>query len=140
MHLLTSRKVKETGDVDSEGEPVQLSDIEKEGDGGIGDEGSVSMREVKPTPTKAKRGKKAKAEEGEPVNGTNGQGEGVESDAKQEPGAATPLKAKRGRKATAAERNGDLGTEVAANGVVGSKPKRGRKKQALEPEEAVFEA
>ena len=41
---LTGRKVKETGEVDSEGEPVQLSDIEKEGDGGVGDEGSGGRR------------------------------------------------------------------------------------------------
>ncbi|OCF34435.1 UV damage endonuclease UvdE [Kwoniella heveanensis CBS 569] len=31
------KKQKETGDVDSEGEPINLSEIEKEGDGGIGD-------------------------------------------------------------------------------------------------------
>ncbi|WRT69727.1 UV damage endonuclease UvdE [Kwoniella shivajii] len=31
------KKVKETGDVDSEGEPINLSDIEKEGDGGTRD-------------------------------------------------------------------------------------------------------
>ncbi|WWC65861.1 UV damage endonuclease UvdE [Kwoniella dejecticola CBS 10117] len=31
------KKTKETGDVDSEGEPINLSDIEKEGDGGVGD-------------------------------------------------------------------------------------------------------
>jgi hypothetical protein len=34
-----SRKVKETGEVDEDGNPIQLSDVEKEGDGGIGDEG-----------------------------------------------------------------------------------------------------
>lgn len=33
------KKTKETVDVDSQAEPVQLSDIEKEGDGGMGDEG-----------------------------------------------------------------------------------------------------
>ncbi|WVF68238.1 UV damage endonuclease UvdE [Kwoniella sp. CBS 6097] len=31
------KKQKETGEVDSEGEPINLSEIEKEGDGGIGD-------------------------------------------------------------------------------------------------------
>ncbi|WVR08036.1 UV damage endonuclease UvdE [Kwoniella sp. DSM 27419] len=40
------KKQKETGDVDSEGEPIQLSDIEKEGDGGVGDE-SVKEGHVK---------------------------------------------------------------------------------------------
>lgn len=36
---LTIRKVKETGEVDEDGNPIQLSDVEKEGDGGLGDEG-----------------------------------------------------------------------------------------------------
>ncbi|WVQ95791.1 UV damage endonuclease UvdE [Kwoniella sp. CBS 9459] len=36
------KKQKETGDVDSEGEPINLSDIEKEGDGGIGDTSVVN--------------------------------------------------------------------------------------------------
>ncbi|WWC92830.1 UV damage endonuclease UvdE [Kwoniella dendrophila CBS 6074] len=36
------KKTKETGDVDSEGEPINLSDIEKEGDGGIGDTSVVN--------------------------------------------------------------------------------------------------
>ncbi|XAO26222.1 UV damage endonuclease UvdE [Cryptococcus bacillisporus CA1280] len=40
------KKTKETGDVDSLGEPVQLSDIEKEGDGGGGDEGVKKGEEV----------------------------------------------------------------------------------------------
>jgi hypothetical protein len=31
------RKTKPTGGVDSDGEPVELEDVEKEGDGGIGD-------------------------------------------------------------------------------------------------------
>lgn len=35
----TNRKTKETEDIDFQGEQVQLSDIEKEGDGGPGDEG-----------------------------------------------------------------------------------------------------
>jgi hypothetical protein len=39
-----SRKVKETGEVDEDGNPIQLSDIEKEGDGGIGDEGILEGR------------------------------------------------------------------------------------------------
>ena len=43
-----SRKTKDTGEVDSDGEPVQLSDVEKEGDGGIGDEGSKEARMVQP--------------------------------------------------------------------------------------------
>lgn len=42
----TNRKTKETGDVDSLGEPVHLSDIEKEGDGGGGDEGVKKGEEV----------------------------------------------------------------------------------------------
>lgn len=36
---LTSRKTKETGEVDEDGNPILLSDVEKEGDGGLGDEG-----------------------------------------------------------------------------------------------------
>jgi len=39
-----SRKVKETGEVDEDGNPIQLSDVEKEGDGGIGDEGTLEGR------------------------------------------------------------------------------------------------
>jgi hypothetical protein len=39
-----SRKVKETGEVDEDGNPIQLSDVEKEGDGGIGDEGILEGR------------------------------------------------------------------------------------------------
>jgi hypothetical protein len=38
------RKVKETGEVDEDGNPIQLSDVEKEGDGGIGDEGILEGR------------------------------------------------------------------------------------------------
>jgi UV DNA damage endonuclease len=38
------RKVKETGEVDEDGNPIQLSDVEKEGDGGVGDEGTVEGR------------------------------------------------------------------------------------------------
>jgi hypothetical protein len=37
--LITRRKTKDTGDIDENGNPVQLIDVEKEGDGGIGDEG-----------------------------------------------------------------------------------------------------
>ena len=39
-----NRKVKETGEVDEDGNPIQLSDVEKEGDGGIGDEGTLEGR------------------------------------------------------------------------------------------------
>lgn len=47
LHIsIPTRKTKETGDVDSLGEPVQLSDIEKEGDGGGGDEGVKKGEEV----------------------------------------------------------------------------------------------
>ncbi|ORX37711.1 UV-endonuclease UvdE-domain-containing protein [Kockovaella imperatae] len=42
------KKTKPTGDVDSEGNSVVLTDDEKEGDGGIGDEGEIGTREVKP--------------------------------------------------------------------------------------------
>lgn len=34
--------------VDDDGNPVELSDVEKEGDGGVGDEGLVSAREQEP--------------------------------------------------------------------------------------------
>ena len=78
-----SRKVKETGEVDEDGNPIQLSDVEKEGDGGIGDEGTLEGRiqspkqEIKeelkelPTPTRKRatkpKGKAAKAEEGSAI-------------------------------------------------------------------------
>lgn len=42
------RKTKETGMVDEDGNPIELSDVEKEGDGGVGDEGLVGAREQKP--------------------------------------------------------------------------------------------
>ena len=74
-----SRKVKETGEVDEDGNPIQLSDVEKEGDGGIGDEGTLEGRiqlpkqEIKeelkdlPTPKRKRatkpKSKAAKAEE-----------------------------------------------------------------------------
>lgn len=45
---LTVRKVKETGEVDEDGNPIQLSDVEKEGDGGIGDEGTLEGRVQSP--------------------------------------------------------------------------------------------
>lgn len=60
--------MKETGDVDSDGNPVDLEDFEKEGDGGVGDEGLEETRLVKleteadqgkngVTPGKSRRGK-----------------------------------------------------------------------------------
>jgi len=79
-----SRKVKETGEVDEDGNPIQLSDVEKEGDGGIGDEGTLEGRIQSPkqgikeelkeisTPKRKRavkpKGKAAKVEE-DPVNG-----------------------------------------------------------------------
>ncbi|OWZ61878.1 UV damage endonuclease UvdE [Cryptococcus neoformans] len=73
------KKTKETGDVDSQGEPVHLSDIEKEGDGGVGDEGvkkdgqvveavddvgmEVDMKATKEKPKKRGRVKKEAAAE-----------------------------------------------------------------------------
>lgn len=42
----TNGKTTETGGVDSLGEPIQLSDIEKKGDGGAGDEGVKKGGEV----------------------------------------------------------------------------------------------
>jgi len=79
-----SRKVKETGEVDEDGNPIQLSDVEKEGDGGIGDEGTLEGRIQSPkqeikeelkeisTPKRKRavkpKGKAAKVE-GEPVDG-----------------------------------------------------------------------
>lgn len=76
---MTNRKTKETGDVDSQGEPVHLPDIEKEGDGGLGDEGvkkdgqvveavddvgmEVDMKATKEKPKKRGRVKKEAAAE-----------------------------------------------------------------------------
>ncbi|WWD20324.1 UV damage endonuclease UvdE [Kwoniella shandongensis] len=40
------KKTKETGEVDSEGEAINLSDIEKEGDGGVGDESVIKGKKV----------------------------------------------------------------------------------------------
>lgn len=45
--LISVRKVKETGDVDEDGNPIELDDLEKEGDGGVGDEALQEPRIVK---------------------------------------------------------------------------------------------
>ncbi|KAL7425118.1 hypothetical protein Q5752_000806 [Cryptotrichosporon argae] len=42
----TKKKTKATGEVGSDGEEVVLDDVEKEGDGGVGDEGLTRMREI----------------------------------------------------------------------------------------------
>ena len=53
--------------MDEDGEPVKLEDVEKEGDGGLGDEGLVELREVEsvkkeeaksPRTSRPKRGKR----------------------------------------------------------------------------------
>ena len=53
--------------MDEDGEPVKLEDVEKEGDGGVGDEGLVELREVEsvekeeaksPRTSRPKRGKR----------------------------------------------------------------------------------
>lgn len=46
---MNRRKTKETGLVDEDGNPIELSDVEKEGDGGVGDEGLVAARVEEPT-------------------------------------------------------------------------------------------
>lgn len=38
------RKSKDTGEVDEDGNPIKLEDVEKEGDGEIGDEGMSDTR------------------------------------------------------------------------------------------------
>ena len=48
MTKLTSRKTKETGEVDEDGNPIQLSDVEKEADAELGDEATLAGREQSP--------------------------------------------------------------------------------------------
>lgn len=98
--------MKETGEVDSDGEPVELSDVEKEGDGGVGDEGLVENREVdvdgepkeeveeKVKPKRGRRPKAAEAKVEEPQEVTETV-KGVEDVKMAEPAAEKP---KRGRK------------------------------------------
>ena len=60
------RKTKATGDVDSDGNSVVLSDVEKEGDGGIGDESMISNRAVDEKPEVVEEAKEeARAAEAE---------------------------------------------------------------------------
>jgi hypothetical protein len=99
----------------------------------------VSTREVKPTPTKSKRGKKVKAEEAGLGAAADGGVEGGESEGKQEPGRAPAARPKREKKAPLENIGGGENLEPVADMDVESKPKRGRKKQVQAPEEAVFE-
>ncbi|TYJ57345.1 UV damage endonuclease UvdE [Cryptococcus floricola] len=105
------KKVKETGEVDSQGEPIQLTEIEKEGDGGEGDDATLPAAEdpgmevdglekegdVKP---KKKRALKAKKEEAVEENGekpkANKKGTKVGAEKTGDEGEKPPPK-KRGR-------------------------------------------
>ena len=82
------RKVKETGEVDSDGEMVKLEDVEKEGDGGLGDEGSVGAREASP---KLKRGSATKA--AKKLKEEDGESAGEEPETKPKPKRARAKKA-----------------------------------------------
>jgi len=54
------RKVKETGEVDSDGNPIELFDVEKDGDDEMGDESMAELKEE----TQHKRSRKAKIRDG----------------------------------------------------------------------------
>ncbi|WVW86898.1 UV damage endonuclease UvdE [Kwoniella bestiolae CBS 10118] len=99
------KKTKETGDVDSEGEPINLSDIEKEGDGGVGDtsvvEGHIKNATNDPgmevdgqaPPKKGKAKAKRKSAAGEEGDEVKAEPNGEETPVKKK--RATPRKGKK---------------------------------------------
>ncbi|KAK6908725.1 UV damage endonuclease UvdE [Kwoniella mangroviensis CBS 8886] len=98
------KKQKETGDVDSEGEPINLSDIEKEGDGGVGDisvvEGHVKnaindagMEVDGQTPPKKGKAKGKRKSVGGDDEGDEAKGDNEQGSAKKK--KTTPKKAKK---------------------------------------------
>ncbi|WWC73666.1 UV damage endonuclease UvdE [Kwoniella pini CBS 10737] len=124
------KKTKETGDVDSEGEPINLSDIEKEGDGGIGDtsvveghiknavnDAGMEIDGQSQTPKKANRRGKRKSAGGEET--AEGKVEQEATPAKKK--KATPKKGKKGEEVKV-----ELGDEQSVEKTK-STPKRGKK-------------
>ncbi|KAK8849695.1 UV damage endonuclease UvdE [Kwoniella newhampshirensis] len=115
------KKTKETGEVDSDGEPINLSDIEKEGDGDIGDESVIKGK--KTVGARNDAGMEVDGEEGlVHQEGTVGAkatatatatksrkrksdvvaaGEGVIAEAREESTSKGPAKTKRGRQSGA---------------------------------------
>jgi hypothetical protein len=89
-----SRKTKETGEVDSDGEPLLLSDVEKEGDGGIGDEGAPEQN-IRDLVTPKKRVRKVKRE----VNDETKEERPTTSSDKDEHVAVTEVKQENGPEA-----------------------------------------
>lgn len=149
--LLTgSSKIKETGEVDSSGESVVLSDVEKEGDGELGDEAEDAGRvadeengieEAKKVGRKAGV-KKVKTEEDglEKIDGDEEVKEEVEE---EKPKKKTPVK--RGKKQSVvqtvqSEVNGEAETspsdQVEVEGTRKTPVKRGKKKRAEDVNQA----
>lgn len=123
---LTSRKTKDTGEVDEDGNPIKLEDVEKEGDGEIGDE-AVSTPRLQDVDEDVKAEVEVNAEQEEAAfNGDGVEAEPVNTGdikpnlAEVEPSGAGQM--------GGAQPNGADG----ADGVVGdstdAKPKRGRPK------------
>ncbi len=129
----SSRKVKETGDVDSDGNSVELSDVEKEGDGEVGDE---SLTELRTTPNQRHRNVKIEGD--------------VAIEGGLEPKVKTPTKRPPKKGAVAVEEGSETtatetddiadgrAAEITANGTT-AKPKASRKRTPKKAAMAVAE-
>lgn len=77
------RKTKETGMVDEDGNPVELDDVEKEGDGGVGDEAIKDNRIEEPSEeVRAEASEKIKVENVAARGGKRGRKSEVADEAK----------------------------------------------------------
>ena len=123
---LISRKTKDTGDVDEDGNPIQLEDVEKEGDGEVGDE-AVSIPRLQEMDEDVKAEVEVNAEQEEAAFN----GDGVEAVpvntgdikpnlAEVEPSGAGQM--------GGAQSNGAYGADGDDGGSTDAKPKRGRPK------------
>jgi hypothetical protein len=94
---LTSRKTKETGEVDEDGNPILLSDVEKEGDAELGDEATLEgrvqspkqeikeeLQEIEAETPKRKLATKAKGKAGKSVAEADSQDVDVKPEVAQE--------------------------------------------------------
>jgi hypothetical protein len=123
---LTSRKTKDTGEVDEDGNPIKLEDVEKEGDGEIGDE-AVSTPRVQDVDEDLKAEVEVNAEQEEAAFN----GDGVEAvpvttgDTKPNLAEVEPSGA---GQMGGAQPNGADGADGVDGDSTDAKPKRGRPK------------
>lgn len=95
--------MKETGEVDEDGNPIELDDVEKEGDGGIGDEGLEDTRLVKLDEEVKELEEELKAKKATPKKRGNNKKVKVEEEEEEKVELNAEQKPKRGRKKAAAE-------------------------------------